>query len=365
MEERKMILKMIEDGKITAEEGLKLLEAIEKGTASERADSTDLSTDVNWEKGDDYFKQARQSKTSTSAANMFTSFIESTIQKIKDVDLDFNFGTSYDVDHIFQHRDVTPKHLDVSLENGLLTIKPWDENVVRIECKAKVYRVKDDGEARRFFMQHALFRADDDKLVFETKSKAMKVQTTLFVPKAEYARIKLYTFNGQIQGSNLRVDTFDANAVNGSLVFDDIEAKKIDAETINGGIEYENIRVDLMDVETMNGSITLSGDIQDVEAETINGQITYRLGRLKENGYADLKAATGSIYVYIPNDIRIEGKLKTNVGGFQLNGNDYDVLEEKREFVQKSLHFIGNQSSSPRLKLNALANTGTIHVNDK
>ena len=343
MEERKMILKMIEDGKITAEEGLKLLEAIEKGTASERADSTDLSTDVNWEKGDDYFKQARQSKTSTSAANMFTSFIESTIQKIKDVDLDFNFGTSYDVDHIFQHRDVTPKHLDVSLENGSLTIKPWDENVVRIECKAKVYRVKDDGEARRFFMQHALFRADDDKLVFETKS----------------------TFNGQIQGSNLRVDTFDANAVNGSLVFDDIEAKKIDAETINGGIEYENIRVDLMDVETMNGSITLSGDIQDVEAETINGQITYRLGRLKENGYADLKAATGSIYVYIPNDIRIEGKLKTNVGGFQLNGNDYDVLEEKREFVQKSLHFIGNQSSSPRLKLNALANTGTIHVNDK
>lgn len=363
MEERKMILKMIEDGKITAEEGLKLLEAIENGKST-TSTSTELSTEVKWEEGEEYRRRAQKS-TSSSPANMFASFIESTIQKIKDVDLDFNFGTAVEVDHIYQHRDISPTSVDVSLENGSITVKPWDERDVRIECQAKVYRVKDTSEARRFFLNHSLFRAEDSKLVFETKSKAMKVQTTIYVPKATFSKVKLYTFNGQISGEGIQTDTFEANALNGSLVFNNIDAKKIDAETVNGAIEYKNIHVEMMDAETVNGSITLSGMIQDVEAETMNGQITYHLNDLQEAGYADLKTTTGSIHVHIPQNIRIEGKLKTNVGNFQVNVSDSEVLEEKKEFVQKSLSFIGNQLASPRVKINALTNTGTIQINDK
>jgi DUF4097 and DUF4098 domain-containing protein YvlB len=41
------------------------------------------------------------------------------------------------------------------------------------------------------------------------------------------------------------------------------------------------------------------------------------------------------------------------------------VLEEKKEFAQKSLNFIGNQQSSPRVKINALTNTGSVLVKDQ
>jgi DUF4097 and DUF4098 domain-containing protein YvlB len=367
LEERKMVLKMIEDGKITAEEGVKLLEAMEK---SESAQSNkreeprrEVSTKVDWDEGEQYRQRARQAAHST--ANLFTSFIESTIQKIKDVDLDFNFGASIDVDHIFQHRDISPKSLDVSLENGSITFKPWDESDVRVECKAKVYRVRDSDEARRVFLQESSFRVDERKLLFHTKTKSIKVQTTVYVPKESFDHIKLYTFNGQVEGASFETDTLDVNAINGPLAFSSVKAKKAMAETVNGPIEYKQVEIDVFDAKTIHGGISLRGKVQDFDAETVNGSITYQLDQLKESGYADLKATTGSIHLFIPKENRIEGKLKTNVGGFTIDMGDYETLEEKKEFAQKSLSFIGNQHSSPRVKVNALTNTGSVLVKDQ
>jgi DUF4097 and DUF4098 domain-containing protein YvlB len=367
LEERKMILKMIEDGKITAEEGIRLLEAMEKTDTGQTSKSempvSEVSTEVKWDEGDRYRERARQAASSTT--NLFTSFIESTIQKIKDVDLDFNFGTAIEIDHIFQHRDVSPTSVDVSLENGSITFKPWDESDVRIECKAKVYRVKNSEEARRFFLQESTFRVDERKMLFHTKTKSMKVQTTVYVPRVTFSHIKLYTFNGQINGDKMEVDTLDVNAMNGALTFSAVKAKKVMAETVNGAIEYKKTEIDVFDAKTINGGITLAGVVQDFDAETVNGSITYDLDELKESGYADLKATTGSIHLSIPKTTRVEGKLKTNVGGFTIDLDEYEVLEEKKEFAQKSLNFIGNQQSSPRVKINALTNTGSVLVKDQ
>ncbi|KHF41263.1 DUF4097 family beta strand repeat-containing protein [Halalkalibacter okhensis] len=367
MEERKMVLKMIEDGKITAEEGVKLLEAMDKGdsgtSTKQEASPREVSTKVNWDEGDQYRQRARHAANST--ASMFTSFIESTIQKIKDVDLDFNFGSSVEVDHIFQHRDIAPKSVDVALENGSITFKPWDESDVRVECKAKVYRVKDSDEARRVFLQESSFRVDERKLLFHTKTKSIKVQTTVYVPKDTFDHIKLYTFNGKIEGASFETDTLDVNAINGPLKFSTIKSKKVMAETVNGAIDYNQVEIDVFDAKTIHGGITLAGKVQDFDAETVNGSITYELDQLVESGYADLKATTGSIHLFIPKENRIEGKLKTNVGGFTIDMDDYETLEEKKEFAQKSLNFIGNQHSSPRVKVNALTNTGSVLVKDQ
>ncbi|MDT8858745.1 DUF4097 domain-containing protein [Alkalihalobacillus sp. MEB130] len=368
MEERKMVLKMIEDGKITAEEGVKLLEAMEKTDSGsqktkEEQPSMEMSTKVNWDEGEQYRDRARHAAYST--ANMFTSFIESTIQKIKDVDLDFNFGSSVEVDHIFQHRDISPASVDVSLENGSITFKPWDEADVRVECKAKVYRVKDSEEARRTFLQETSFRVDERKLLFHTKTKSMKVQTTIYIPRQTFDHIKLYTFNGQINGGTFEVDTLDVNAINGPLTFSSVKAKKVMGETVNGAIEFKQVEMDVIDAKTLHGGITLAGKVQDFDAETINGSITYEIDELEESGYADLKATTGSIHLFIPKSNRIEGKLKTNVGAFTIDLSEYETLEEKKEFAQKSLSFIGNQQSSPRIKVNATTNTGSVLVKDQ
>ncbi|WYP25785.1 DUF4097 domain-containing protein [Alkalihalobacillus sp. FSL W8-0930] len=361
MEEKKMILKMIEDGKVTAEEGIKLLQAIEKDDST--SSSTQLSTEVNWEKGN----ESRENKTKSDAgsyATKFTDFVETAFKKIKEADFDFNFGSHVVVDHTFHHRDETPEVIDVSLENGAITLIPWEESDIRVECQAHVYRVKDSEEARRIFLQETAFAVEDKKLTFHSKVKSLKVKTTIYVPKSSYDRVKLYSFNGEIAASHLEVDTLDVNTLNGALSFEGVKAKKANVETVNGSIQLKDSTIHLVDAKTLNGTVFVGGKIQDADIEAINGTLTYELESLDEAGFAELKTTTGTIHIHVPSTIRLEGKFKTNVGGVSNAMADSEVLEEKKDFANRSLHFVGNPSASPRVKVSAVSNTGSIKAKD-
>ncbi|MCM2675657.1 DUF4097 family beta strand repeat-containing protein [Alkalicoccobacillus plakortidis] len=361
MEEKKMILKMIEDGKVTAEEGIKLLQAIEKDEST--SSSTQLSTEVNWEKGNESRDQKAKSDAGTYATK-FTDFVETAFKKIKDADFDFNFGSHVVVDHTFHHRNETPSVIDVSLENGSITLVPWEESDIRVECQAHVYRVKDSEEARRIFLQETAFSFEDSKLQFRSKIKSLKIKTTIYVPKADYDRVKLYSFNGEISAADLKVDTLEVNTLNGALSFEGVQAKKANVETVNGSIHLKESNIHLVDAKTLNGAVYVSGKVQDADIEAINGTLTYELNSLDEAGFAELKTTTGTIHVKVAPSIRLEGKFKTNVGSFSNDMADYEVLEEKKDFANRLLHFVGNSSSTPRVKVSAVSNTGSIKAKD-
>ncbi len=358
-----MILKMVEDGKITAEEGVKLLNALEGADkkATAQSEGGNLSTSVDWEEGN----RSRKSYRQTSGASKLTGFIETAIQKIKDLDLDFNFGSFVEIEHIFHHRNMAETVLDVSLENGSVTVLPWDEHDVRVECKAKVYRVKDTQEAKEAFLKDVLFKGDGEQLRLRSKVKSIKLQATIYIPEKEYEAMKLYTFNGHLKGKGIKVSSMEIKAVNGSIELERLHAKKLNGETVNGPVDIRDVHIDTADIKTVNGGITVHGELLDVEVETVNGMIIYQLVDSQEPCYADLSATTGSIDIHLPYSLRIEGKLKTNVGGVSCDLEDMEIVEEKKEFVQKSVTLIANKEKSPRMKLDASTNTGSITVKHK
>ncbi|SFE93359.1 DUF4097 family beta strand repeat-containing protein [Alteribacillus iranensis] len=387
MEERKMILKMIEEGKISAEDGAKLLEALKppkedktKGRlefehqdtepsenrsedSSQPSDKKSLSTKVNWEEGNKRFDDewSREKTGKTDFTTTFTDFIDSAIKKIKDMDLDFNFGTYQEVHHTFQHKDMRQKALDISLENGSVEMKLWEESDVKVVCDARVYRGRTTEEARRTFLDNTVFEAGEDELRFYTKTKSVKVNTVIYIPREEYEKIHLYTFNGHLQADQVTSDRFSVKAVNGSITMNGLDVKKFEAETVNGPIQMKYSHLDIADIKTMNGSIDIHSQIRDLEAESLNGTIECSL-TANQDGRAELTAATGSIYVTVPDHLRIEGMLKTNVGNYNCTLDKTEVAEEKKDFIQKSLKFVSNPTASPRLRVDADTKTGSITV---
>ncbi len=220
-----MILKMIEDGKVSAEEGLKLLDAVGKG--QEDTSSKALTTDLEETGGDSYKQKQRKEIPDETPFSKLTGFFESAIQKVKDGDFDFNFGAAKEIEHIFQHQNITPQTVHVLLDNGSVEVIPWEKPDVRIECQVKVYRMSDEEQAKEFFLNESTFSATEEKLLFETKSKTMKVNATLYVPEASYNHVKLYTFNGSLKGESLKVETFEANTTNGSIKTEGLFLKKL------------------------------------------------------------------------------------------------------------------------------------------
>ena len=92
----------------------------------------------------DYFKKNFQ-----SSKEKILDFVESAFQKIKDTDLDFNFGKSIEVSHIFQHDETSIYEIDAEIANGKTKIVAWDSKDIRVECKAKVYHAENQDQSKR------------------------------------------------------------------------------------------------------------------------------------------------------------------------------------------------------------------------
>lgn len=355
-EERKRILKLVEEGQLTAEEAIMLLEALEHKEKREKAiPSTDV--DLSGEKQEHKKASAKQD----SPFYKFADFIDSAVKKIKDFDLDFNFGPPIEVNHIYQHRDVYLERIDIDVANGEIKLVPWDEGDVRVECQAKVYRAKDQEEARKLFLQQVLFSVDGGKMRFTIPKKQMKVLTTFYIPRSDYKEISLRMFNGPITGDAMKANTFKAQTANGNIHIASFVGEEIELETANGHITLESGQAKECEAETINGKITISGAYEKTDLNSFNGNIVLRVkSDLARSIF--LKTTTGNIDVYVPTTQRIDGYLKSNFGGFQCEVEGLELKEEKKDVVQKSLKFTVNKASENLLRLEAEAATGSIVV---
>jgi DUF4097 and DUF4098 domain-containing protein YvlB len=359
-EERKRILKMVEEGKLTVDEALTLLEELEKAeqTMDQKQEkiAQELSTAFKFEEAKK--EDSMNSKVQSTKEKIF-DFVDTALKKVKDLDLDLNFGKSVEISHIFQHGDVYLKDIDIDLANGSLKLIPWDQNDVRIECQAKVYRVENTEQARQNFLKDILFAIEGQKLRFMTQQKWMKVDALVYLPQAEYERVRVRMFNGPISGEELTIRDLRVKTANGKIEFTRLNGKKAEVEAANGHITIKTSEIDDIEAETINGSIKLDGDFRKVETQTLNGNTTCNLTGNRCEMFA-AKATTGGIDLFISDDIAASGELKTNLGGFNIKLDGIQILEEKSEMIQKMLRFQSVNHPERMLKVFADTKTGSI-----
>ncbi|WP_057763368.1 DUF4097 family beta strand repeat-containing protein [Cytobacillus praedii] len=361
-EERLRILKMIEDGKLTVEEALLLLEGLDQSNKAANEKQNDLFPDLSTVKFEEAKKEDPLNYKFQSAKDKIIDFVDQAYKKIKDFDLDFNFGKSIDISHIFEQADVDLKEIDIDLANGMVKVLPWEQNNVRIECQAKIYRVETQDEARRKFLNEVVFMIDSQRLRFSTQQKWMKIEAVIYIPQTEYENIKIRMFNGSIESEHLTAENYKAKTANGKITLSDIKGSYAEAETSNGQILIQRSFVGQLEAETLNGAITLDGEYRKVDLQSFNGDIFCAFtGGVCE--FIDAKAATGGIELQIPNQTAaVEGELKTNLGGFNVNLEGIQVVEEKSDVIQKVMRFKSLNNPEQALRILAETKTGSIQV---
>lgn len=369
-EEKKKILQSVQDGKMTAEEAFAILEELEKAEQEsekkEQVLKNELSTEVVQEKKKseedhsdhdyDYFK-----KNIHSTKEKILDFVESAFQKIKDNDLDFNFGKSVDVSHIFQHDETAINEINIEIANGKTKIVAWDAQEVRVECQAKVYRVEDQEKARELFVKNTLFMINDGKMKFYIQDKGMKVDAVIYVPKKDYENVQIRMFNGAIIAEALWAEHVKVKSANGAITVEGVHGENCDLETGNGAIAIQTSQFDKLEAETLNGAIQAGGNFKKVDMQTFNGQIVCRNERLdSESIYA--KSVTGKIQLSLAAGTVVSGELKSNLGSFNVSLEGINIVEEKNDVIQKSLIFKTIQEQPAFTHIFAESKTGAISV---
>lgn len=356
MNEKERILKLVEDGVLSAKEAITLLEKLEEGQSVSLEKSTADHTFHEEKAG----AESKGNGTENLGAKLF-GWLDSAVKKVKDVDLDLNFGQSVDVEHIFQFKDASLSHLDIQLANGSLNVMPWDDRDIRAECHAKIYRAEDGEQARQQFLNQLDCGLEGDKFFIRTEKKTMKVNVTLYVPRIQYDKVKVKLFNGPIRGEKLKTKELAAKTTNGVVSFASLQAEKVGIETANGQIKLADHECGMIEVETINGLIDLRGKSESIDAQSFNGNIAVQLSDEKcRSIYA--KTTTGSVDVQIPRACAVTAELKSNLGSISHDLLDAEMIKEKNETLQKEKMIKANQQAEHNISIFAETKTGSIQV---
>lgn len=361
-DERKRILNMVKEGKLTIDEALTLFDEMEKTKDTmkrkEEAIIQELSTVVNFEETTKKGNIFSNPKFQSTKDKIF-SIIDTTIKKIKDLDLDWNFGKYEEISHIFQMCDSYLKEIDIDIANGSAKVVSWDQKDVRVECEAKVYRVNSVEEARTKFLEEVIFSVDGDTMKFISQQKWIKVQTTIYVPQRNYEDVRIRLFNGSIEGEQMNVRSLKAKTVNGKIKLEKVSSKKAELETVNGHIDVRSGTIEEMEGETIHGSMTLDGFFKTVDVQSLNGSITCSFYNGDGERF-EAETVTGTVKLYVPDETNLRGEIKSYLGTIHVDREAIHVTEEKNEVIQKLLCFDPLNGSGNSLKVKVETKTGSV-----
>lgn len=187
---------------------------------------------------------------------------------------------------------VTPgQKLELSNENGGITIESWDRPQVQIEAE-KV--VKGSGQAAREALA---------ELAIEVRETREGIEVVTRSPRKRGEGL-LHWLAGN------HVETHVSYRIRVPRKFD------VRLETINGTIRASDLDGALF-FETINGSIRLARAAGSLEASTVNGSIEAELNRVNRGSSMKLATTNGRISLALPSDFQAEIDAATTNGSVE------------------------------------------------
>lgn len=268
-----MILSMLEEGKITSEEAIKLLEALEDVEVSRETDGIKEESQR--------FEEKKESKTiskpifnslediSSDIGNALSNMFDG----LKDIGNSFNFRGNYETitsDLDMDLSNIENPSLDLRAINGSIRLRPKDGNKIFIKstCQYKNGLISPNEPYFDFYM-------DGNRIVFNPKyNSSISIKLDVSLPEKYYDEIILNSSNGKIDIQELNVDTLRCMTTNSSIDIVEVNSKEIDLTTKNGRIECRDTDSNLLKTVTTNSNIFLMNiNSKEIDVKTANAKI--------------------------------------------------------------------------------------------
>lgn len=328
-EEKRMILSMLEEGKITADEAMELLEALDETEANFTYDRTLEEEYID--KKEAIKKEIRKNaeeirenvrKIEGFGANL-GNLISNIVNNIVDKSISFNLNGLYETMSTKIERDISSIEnpvIDLEAINGNINAKSWDQDKISMEITIK-YRNKNFSSVNDFYN----FYEEGNVLRFKpTHRSNLLISLDVNLPNKYYEEVMLRTSNGKIKVNDLRLDKLMVKTSNGSITAEDISSKDINLSTQNGKIYLNHVSSPIIHGKTTNGSFLL----QDINSEnlnisTINGKI-----RFTDINSESICGKTSNSSIELENASSKTVKLRTSNGSIICKDIDKEEIRE-------------------------------------
>ncbi|NLY09592.1 MAG: DUF4097 domain-containing protein [Tissierellia bacterium] len=289
-DEKKMILSMLKDGKISEDQAVKLLEALGENNNSEKSSMASDDESIVGKIAGTVERIIKEATIGISKINVegISEYLGSGIQKNT-----ARFEKVYSIPAL--ESDVTS--ISIKNKNCHVNISVWNQPL--IECRAKIkYDETMLAESFDFVRTNK-----ENGIVFiktgDEKGYAYMADLEIYIPRRRFQSIVISGLMGTIQvkdtiADSLRVDTdngsvflkgiivddFGINAINSKVEVLDVAGKNGSIVTVNGAIACSGLYLDEIKVATTNGGIQVhdvTGAVKVIDTVTTNGSINIDL----------------------------------------------------------------------------------------
>ncbi|GEM_PF-197262 len=410
--ERKRILNMLENGTISTDEALTLLEALsqqdqkqdqqtseqdtqqgspkqqdtqpagdEQGAADNSSSSNSGKTETesgqaaqeepegkkssgkrNWSgaSADEFMEDLR--KDLTQAGEQFMQFMQTAVQKVKQFDIENPFGNAVTFEHTDKIDGKDIEELILDIDNGKCSIIPGEGDEVTAAFSVKTFTNQSEEDAKQEFLEKLIFTAEAQSLRVASNSKTVQVNAVLTVPKKVYTKISARLLNGGFDMRNMEADTVRVKTANGKVNMSYVKSRDASLETLNGEIRLLSVETNQLDAQTVNGLIYIDGKVKEAVARTLNGSISVTTSHEKADKI-DVKSVGGNIELYVPNNHSLVGDVKSAIGSISVKLPDVEKTSDQEQLLHRSMMFKKDVEDSPTvLHSFAESKTGSILV---
>ncbi|PIC77963.1 hypothetical protein CSV74_00065 [Sporosarcina sp. P19] len=352
--ERIRILTMLEEGKITAEEALKLLEAM--GKESEQRTAEESSS------ADAFFEDIR--KEFVSAGDRFMQFMDTAVHRVKEFDFEAPFSKSVSFTHTESKSVEDIEEIIIHIDHGTVEIHPSENDEIMAKFSVKHFNTDSEAGALSQFLEKLLFVKDGNKLRIGSDLKMLQVNMHLYVPTSTlYNKLSVRLLNGGCSVEGVAFKDLRIKTANGKIECADIKFDEAELETANGMVRLLKVTGEKLEAETLNGRVYIDGAVQDVDAKSLNGNVTLTTSSTDAKRL-EAKSISGSVEIYFPSSIGVKGEITSNMGKLDLQLNDVSRVEEQEQFLHRTIRFSKNADDATKepLHVTGESKTGSVMV---
>ncbi|WP_239255244.1 DUF4097 family beta strand repeat-containing protein [Listeria ilorinensis] len=298
----------------------------------------------------------------SQAGEKIGSFLSNAFNQVKD--MPFPFLTSTKLERDFVYHDTTLSILEFEVANGNIEFKPSDNDDLTVHAMIKLFKEYPEEEAMKVFFDKTTLRVDEETLRFESKSKQIVTNLTVYLPRREYDYVSVKLLNGNFHIDELTGRDLFAKTTNGNISVGTLQATLAEIESINGNLRVQNGNVRDLSLKTFNGNVAAKGYYYSTNMVTKNGNVNYQqLG--EEASFVKARTGAGNVEIIVPRELGLEGRLNTNLGKLLLDVKEAEVLDSKTESVSKSMIFTKLPAgSAASLKIEGETTTGSVKIRE-
>lgn len=373
-QEQRIILRMLEEGKITAEEAEALLNALGDGPGPSQSEPQEDPWARLEKLGEDFASRVEVATERFSRSlEHKTEGLGDKLNRLPKILARFPFlghEESQEFTRVVRG-DVGESELipiELSNSNGLIRVQGWSEDYYQLTVVQRLQgRDRELLRSRLFDLDWVDGAKRDDFFLAVPASRGEgSVALHLMIPEKYAYQVKLSSQNGSLRVENLKCSTITLDTTNGSTVLRSIRCDTVEGQVGNGSCEMEGVEAKLIRHRLGNGSYRLSVSARDVDCITTNGSVSLRVAEVHEDSSYRLLTTNGSINVSLPppGNVGVSLNLQTSVGRVSTSLGGLETIKQERMgggalLVARSTGFT---EKSPNVVLEASSTSGSITV---